>query len=147
MRRVDVDPASLEGDELERWYRRSPGEVEAEREAVRQQLFDQFFAPVRRADGSEGADAGSTEGGAWREARVAVRPLPTLPQGSRVGPPNTASAVAPSGGRGFFDTYAAVPNPALGPAYFTDLPSPLMSSRQSWAAGSNSASAGLGLRG
>jgi hypothetical protein len=38
-----VDPASLEGDELEQWYRRSPQEIEKERQAVAAQRYRDFF--------------------------------------------------------------------------------------------------------
>lgn len=38
-----IDPSQLEGDELADWYRLSPAEVEAEREAARQAHYDAFF--------------------------------------------------------------------------------------------------------
>lgn len=39
----DLDPSSLEGDDLESWYRRSPSQVEQERQAAAQQRYDAFF--------------------------------------------------------------------------------------------------------
>jgi hypothetical protein len=38
-----VDPASLEGDALTRWYLRSPQEIEQERQAAEAQRYDVFF--------------------------------------------------------------------------------------------------------
>lgn len=38
-----VDPASLEGDALARWYLRSPQEIEQERHAAEAQRYDAFF--------------------------------------------------------------------------------------------------------
>ena len=38
-----VDPARLEGDALARWYRRSPQEVEREREMASRRAYDAFF--------------------------------------------------------------------------------------------------------
>ena len=41
-----VDPARLEGDALARWYRRSPQEIEQERERARKLAYDAFFSPI-----------------------------------------------------------------------------------------------------
>lgn len=38
-----VDPASLSGDALDRWYRRIPDEIEVERQAAAQARYDNFF--------------------------------------------------------------------------------------------------------
>jgi hypothetical protein len=38
-----VDPSTLEGDDLVRWYRRSPWEIDQERRAARQQRYNDFF--------------------------------------------------------------------------------------------------------
>ena len=38
-----IDPSELEGDDLINWYARSPAEVEAEREAARQDRYDAFI--------------------------------------------------------------------------------------------------------
>jgi hypothetical protein len=67
-------------------------------------------------------------GAGWREARAVVPPpAPTLrPGGVQIGIPPAVGGMpgsAPVGG--FFDTHRAIPNPVLGPAYVTDLPSPL----------------------
>ena len=42
-----VDPSSLEGDELKRWYQRSPAEIEQERQAARTQQYNDFFGGLR----------------------------------------------------------------------------------------------------
>jgi len=41
--RRQVDPAKLEGAELERWYRRTPDEIEQERRRKEHALYDEFF--------------------------------------------------------------------------------------------------------
>lgn len=38
-----VDPASLEGDDLLNWYRRSPWDIEKQRQAARRQQYMDFF--------------------------------------------------------------------------------------------------------
>lgn len=38
-----VDPSSLEGDELDRWYRRSPQDIEQERQAAADRRYATFF--------------------------------------------------------------------------------------------------------
>ena len=38
-----VDPSELEGDDLTSWYLRSPSDVEAEREAARQDQYNSFL--------------------------------------------------------------------------------------------------------
>ena len=45
-----VDPASLQGEALNRWYLRSPDEIEQERQAAQAQKYNAFFWPDR-ADG------------------------------------------------------------------------------------------------
>lgn len=116
MARSQVDPALLEGEDLTAWYLRTPDEIEGERRQAYQENYDEFFGR-----------------GGWQEARAeppppALRP-PTLraPSGPRVGPTTDGASQGPgtSGGQGFFGTYPAIPNPRLGPAYLTDLPSPL----------------------
>ena len=134
MLRRRVDPGVLEGAELDRWYRRSPSEIEAEREATRADRYQTFFSPTTDDGPSRSAPAASADGptksvdGGWTEARVTVRPpAPVLrPGGVRIGSPGAMSPPPRVGNRGsFFDSYRPVPNPALGPAYITDLPSPL----------------------
>lgn len=44
-----VDPASLEGDELDRWYRRSPLDIERERQAAADEKWQAYFAPRPQA--------------------------------------------------------------------------------------------------
>ena len=134
MRQRKIDPGLLEGEELNRWYRRSADEIEAKREAARMDRYNAFFAMSDEAYSSDsvGTDqpdisASGREVG-WREAKVSVPPpAPTLrPGGARTRFPPAVGGVAgsvPAGG--FFDTYRPTLNPALGPAFITDLPSPL----------------------
>ena len=134
MRKRQIDPGLLEGEDLDRWYRRSFNEIEAERETARMDRYNAFFAmsDEARSSDSVGTDqpdiSASGRSAGWREARVSVPPpAPTLrPGGVRIGVPPAAGGVrglVPAGG--FFATHQLVPNPALGPAYITDLPSPL----------------------
>ncbi len=46
-----IDPSTLEGEDLDRWYRRSPEDIERDRQAAADQRYDNFF----------GADQSSTE--------------------------------------------------------------------------------------
>jgi hypothetical protein len=119
-----IDPSELEGDELATWYGRSPAEVEAEREGLRQQQYDAFVksigAPSEPLDDMDG------------EPHViqARFPLPTgapvmaPPSGPRVGPTLDTWGAAPIGTAksGFFGVHDY--SPTLG-GYYTDLPSPL----------------------
>ena len=43
MPRLIVDPTRLEGDELRRWYQRSPARIEEERQADAAEQHDNFF--------------------------------------------------------------------------------------------------------
>jgi hypothetical protein len=56
-----VDPSPLEGDDLVRWYRRTPWEVEQERQAARLQQYNDFFGvkPGGDYDGQTPDDSGS----------------------------------------------------------------------------------------
>lgn len=38
-----TDPANLEGDELDQWYRRSPQEIEEERQAAEAETNRSYF--------------------------------------------------------------------------------------------------------
>ena len=134
MRQAHVDPGLLAGEELARWYRRTSDEIEGEREDARLRRFDDFFGgqtEKRSLDFRDDDVFGLSEndqGSRWREARVRVQPpTPVVrPGDARVGLPAYVPGGASAGPQGgFFDTYRAVPNPALGPAYVTDLPSPL----------------------
>ena len=126
MSRGELDPGLLKGDELARWYLRTPGEIETGREAMRAQRYEDFFGEEGLDRGAEGGQA--TDDGRWQEARIAVQPTApqiTVPSGMRVGIPTNSGIPAKGPAGGFFDSYSAVPNYAFGPAYYTDLPSPL----------------------
>jgi hypothetical protein len=58
-----VDPANLDGEELDRWYRRSPDEIERARQAAAQHAYDRFFGQ-------------SADGGPSRSARSPVATAP-----------------------------------------------------------------------
>jgi len=45
-----VDPSRLQGEALNRWYLRSPDEIEQERQAAQAQKYDAFFARTEPAD-------------------------------------------------------------------------------------------------
>lgn len=49
MPRPSVDPARLEGDALNRWFRRTPDEIEAERRAAEDARHTAFFGGLRPA--------------------------------------------------------------------------------------------------
>jgi len=108
-----VDPAELEGEELETWYRRTPDEIEEERRLRADEAYDEFFGDGR-----------------WQEAKapgpVPPRPAPVRPEvmGGALKPGEPARPGAPGS---FFGTYVPVPNPRLGPGYITPLPPPLNS--------------------
>jgi hypothetical protein len=55
-----IDPASLEGDELDRWYRRSPQEIERERQIASARQYAAFFGPTEPELASSGAAAQGT---------------------------------------------------------------------------------------
>jgi hypothetical protein len=55
-----VDPASLEGDDLVQWYRRSPWQVDQERQALQRKQYNDFFGVPDNASGDSSGFAGST---------------------------------------------------------------------------------------
>jgi len=61
-----VDPATLEGDDLVRWYQRSPWDVEQERQAARRQQYYDFF----------GVSPTGSDGGTPEESAPEVPPGP-----------------------------------------------------------------------
>jgi hypothetical protein len=104
-----VNPAELEGDELETWYRRTPDEIKEERRRGADAAYEEFFGDGR-----------------WQEAKApgAPRPAPVRPEvlGGALKPGEPAQSGAPGS---FFGTYVPIPNPRLGPGYVTRLPPPL----------------------
>ncbi|MEO8115175.1 MAG: HNH endonuclease signature motif containing protein [Phenylobacterium sp.] len=56
-----IDPASLQGDALTRWYQRSPWEIEQERQAAEARRHDDFFGAIRHADSDPGFGRRSEE--------------------------------------------------------------------------------------
>jgi hypothetical protein len=142
-----IDPSTLEGDELETWYLRSPADVEAEREAARQARYDAFVRSIGGAssspeasneerNGAAGASVGQTPSNDSDPRLITAyyRPIgpglapPVMvpPSGPLAGPSVDARGgpVIGASGSGFFGTHDY--SPALG-GYFTDLPSPLNS--------------------
>ncbi len=51
-----IDPASLQGDALTRWYLRSPDDIEQERQAAATQRYQQFFGGYPGGDPEPGFD-------------------------------------------------------------------------------------------
>lgn len=68
-----VDPSSLQGEALSRWYLRSPDEIERERQAAQAQKYDAFFGRTEPTDqpttsptsAYQGASAATGDGPAW----------------------------------------------------------------------------------
>jgi hypothetical protein len=60
-----VDPSALEGDDLVRWYRRSPWDINQERQAAQREHYNQFFGvnPVASESGRQQADESDDDGG------------------------------------------------------------------------------------
>jgi len=50
-----VDPGMLEGEALQRWYRRSPAEIERMRRQAEDSDYDAFFNRLRPADAAQDA--------------------------------------------------------------------------------------------
>jgi hypothetical protein len=48
MAESQVDPARLHGEELRRWYMRSPAEIEEQRQVAAQQRYDSYFGRSRK---------------------------------------------------------------------------------------------------
>jgi hypothetical protein len=144
-----IDPSELEGDDLANWYQRSPADVEAEREAARQDRYDAFVksigapaapqadnAPASAmsydADQDGFGDAHSSDGAPIIQARYyrpagapPMAPIMEPPSGPQVGPPADARGGAPIGPAksGFFGAHRYVD--AIGGYYNPDLPNPL----------------------
>lgn len=53
-----VDPSRLQGEALDRWYRRSPDEIEQERQAAQARKYDAFFGRTEPAWASDETDRG-----------------------------------------------------------------------------------------
>lgn len=51
-----IDPASLEGDVLSRWYQRSPADIERERQAAAARRYKDFFYGTSGVDPDPGFD-------------------------------------------------------------------------------------------
>jgi hypothetical protein len=138
MREYLPDPSRLEGAALDRWYRRSPARIRAEREAARRAQYEAFFGPAGGISEAIPEDEmssapGSRAGSPSNVLQFARRgPIPAAPTVVTTGgrpilgvPPVTGAGWASGAPESFFETYPAIPNPVLGPAYITDLPKPL----------------------
>jgi hypothetical protein len=146
-----IDPSELDADDLASCYQRSPAEVDAEREAVRQEQYDAFVKSIdaaselqggaavqppgpaygaaqRSSDNWVGGEIGSSDGDTGLTAARYFRPFapPVMgpPSGLRVGPSLDARGAPPIGApaSSFFGRHDY--SDALG-GYYTDLPSPL----------------------
>jgi hypothetical protein len=82
MQQRQIDPGLLEGEALDRWYRRSLDGIGAEREAARVDRYNAFFAmpdEQRSSDSTETDQpdiSASGRSAGWREARVSIAPPP-----------------------------------------------------------------------
>jgi hypothetical protein len=56
-----IDPGSLEGDALARWYLRSPAEIEQERQAAAEARYREFFGAASDGDSDQPSDVGSSD--------------------------------------------------------------------------------------
>ena len=129
-----IDPGLLDGEDLDRWYRKTADQIEAERRSARADGYDSFFQWRDRprsavaSDAETPGDSTSREDAGWREARMTVMPTPPMPAPSGIRaaiPTPVGSAPVSSNPGGFFRTYSPLNHPTLGPIYMTDLPSPL----------------------
>ena len=133
MRRNQTDPSRLESEDLDRWFRRSPAQVRADRETARQARYDAFFGAREGASSSRpweeeafGARSQVTEPGSNVIQFAFQPPVQASPSGMQVAMPVAVGQAPPEAySGGFFDSHPLIPNPLLGPAYVTDLPSPL----------------------
>ena len=123
MVRKVVDPARLEGEALQQWYRRSPEEIRLERARAEEQAYDEFVNEMERLSREEDVKTGSDAIGSWQEAK-GPKTTPRPPR-QRIAPSDAGHERGPADGAGFFGTYQPVPSGHLGPAYVTPLPSPL----------------------
>jgi hypothetical protein len=78
-----VDPSTLNGDALKRWYQRSPADIEQERQAARLQNYNNFFGSLRSSpsttdDSSQPSDTWSAPGYAF------ASPTSAKPRGDAV---------------------------------------------------------------
>ena len=67
-----VDPASLQGEALSRWYLRSPAEIEQERQAAQARKYDAFFGRTEPM-----APATTSPALAYQGSRAAIGDGPT----------------------------------------------------------------------
>lgn len=130
-------PDQLEGEALERWYRRSQEDVQEERWLAEKLRYDAYDAQTRRlaqvdddavAERVSNISDEAPSNGIWQEARLMrrpVRPPLPVPKPPRAGPASSAPATPHEPQASFFGAFDPVPNPNLGPAYLTGLPAPL----------------------
>lgn len=84
-----VDPARLTGEALDRWYRRSPEEIEAEKRAAEARRHDAFVASIHRQE-REPEDAGFRS-----PLDVAQNALHDFQDGPKIQRPNLAESFIP----------------------------------------------------
>lgn len=86
---MPVDPAQLSGRELDRWYKRTPQEIEAERRAAEARRQDAFVASIRAAEREpEG-------GGSFNPLGAAQEALRDFQDGPDIRRPSTAQSFIP----------------------------------------------------
>jgi hypothetical protein len=84
-----IDPARLKGAELERWYRRSPEEVEAERRAAEQRKHGAFVASIHENEREP------EDGGFRSPLDLAADALHDFQGGPKIQRPNLAESFIP----------------------------------------------------
>jgi len=108
-----VDPASLEGEALMRWYRRTPQEIEDERRRAAADAYNRFFYPTRTSSADVDLNDQTPQSGDgqnpstipdWQTASWAQPNPSSAPASSKEGRLQLAAASSP----GFWD-YWGVP--------------------------------------
>jgi hypothetical protein len=113
-----ADPAQLEGEALERWYLRTPEQLEQERKLSEQEAYNAFYGDLRPAPASE---TEGQDGAPWQEARgPTLAPAVPVPRAPIAPLPSRATSPEPGKG-GFFDGATHYPGSNL----YGGLPYPL----------------------
>lgn len=107
MNRRAIDPSRLEGDELDRWYRRTPDEIAEERRQAEVDRHDAFFGELALLEPPMRPPA----------TRTPVRPAPLRP-----GLAEPEGAPRGAGDGTYFSSFRPLPG---GAEYVTQAPAPL----------------------
>lgn len=69
-----IDPGTLEGDALRRWYLRSPADIEQERQGAAAQRYQDFYGDSGGVDSDLSVDPGPHEAGEGVDRRTGAEP-------------------------------------------------------------------------